>query len=257
MNVTTAQCGACVPRSNECSNIKMNVTTARCGACVPRSNECSNIKWMLQRHDVEHVCQGATSVPISNECYNGTMWSMCAKEQGVFQYQMNVTTAQCGACVPRSNECSNIKMNVTTARCGACVPRSNECSNIKMNVTTHSVEHAHVCQEARSVPISKWMINDFLIPRQKTIETGQKTKNSFFFLTDDLVSLFSHDVSRQLCAPSSDGQSEKKKGNWPSQITKNKPWQWLSAKRYGKEIKNIQTVRENASKFRKMELSTS
>ena len=58
-------------------------------------------------------------------------------------------------------------------------------------------------------PPMKIMINEILIPRQKTVETGQKQKNSF--LTDDLVSLFSHDVSRQLCGPSSDGQSRRKK----------------------------------------------
>ena len=79
------------------------------------------------------------------------------------------------------------------------------------------------------------IINEILIPGQKTIDTGQKKKN--FFLTDDLVLLFSHDVSGQNCVPLPQMHNQRRKKETDQvRQRKNKPWQWLSAKWYEKEI---------------------
>ena len=55
---------------------------------------------------------------------------------------------------------------------------------------------------------NKWLMR-FLSHDKGQLRWEKKEKKSF--LTDDLVSLFSHDISRKLGAPSSDGQSKKKK----------------------------------------------
>ena len=61
--------------------------------------------------------------------------------------------------------------------------------------------------------LTKFLSHD---KRQMMWDKKKKTINSF--LTDDLVLFFFHDVSGQNCVPSSDGQSNKKKGNRPSQV---------------------------------------